>query len=467
MTAPDPECGMIFVRGRFPDNPGAIISRVQREDQTGTKGTFGFQVLSNPDFEVEMVLRRHGLVHSKWPYMHRLITNKQKEQGPDGELSESNYGDYNILSFVRGNTLFQVVRLQPGETYDKEKRRVDEGDPQQENPDTIPGSSAPAPTEVEQGSPPARKLKFQVGGNIQFGCPCNIPSKDSLTIVSSSTDHNITCRSETYGTTLRIQTFMDGKPLYPMATPKRGDTSSKDPKNNSAKFEIPLEAERIVIVAMSLHSTKEGDKSPLPRFPEKWLSSSEIKKFLGVEQESDDITKTIWAHAWQGARAEEQDAVERRAISACLERILGVYSVPTAFPIKSLDEPSQSPKPENAPAKEVVSGSDEILDTADTSNAAGSTSTPKDPGIPHTDTVSNFPARATPATEKSRDEHFQEVIASIPEAKSGDGQENAQPQTSGIIGRDSGAPSSAGHVNSENVFIGNIFWPKADFESML
>jgi hypothetical protein len=38
LTAPDDECGIVFVRGDFPDSAESILGRTQRRNQKGTWG---------------------------------------------------------------------------------------------------------------------------------------------------------------------------------------------------------------------------------------------------------------------------------------------------------------------------------------------------------------------------------------------------------------------------------------------
>src|ERR1700694_5105524 len=44
LTVPDPTCGIVFVRGGFPNTADAILARAQQPDTSGQKGTFGLEI---------------------------------------------------------------------------------------------------------------------------------------------------------------------------------------------------------------------------------------------------------------------------------------------------------------------------------------------------------------------------------------------------------------------------------------
>src|SRR5579859_1171052 len=46
LTAPDLECGIVFVRGDFPDSAESILARAQRRNQ---KGTWGLEIKIQKD----------------------------------------------------------------------------------------------------------------------------------------------------------------------------------------------------------------------------------------------------------------------------------------------------------------------------------------------------------------------------------------------------------------------------------
>src|ERR1700709_2358818 len=69
LTCPDDTCGIVFVRGRFPNSPGAILARAQRRDDIGGKGTFGTRLQpAELDTDLELGDRlAQGWINFPWP----------------------------------------------------------------------------------------------------------------------------------------------------------------------------------------------------------------------------------------------------------------------------------------------------------------------------------------------------------------------------------------------------------------
>src|SRR5947207_15172671 len=65
LTAPDDECGVVFVRGDFPDSAESILARAQRRNQKATWG-LGIKISENTDYVVERTPAQ-GMVNLRWP----------------------------------------------------------------------------------------------------------------------------------------------------------------------------------------------------------------------------------------------------------------------------------------------------------------------------------------------------------------------------------------------------------------
>ncbi|RFU28998.1 hypothetical protein B7463_g7345, partial [Scytalidium lignicola] len=385
ISAPDPNCGVVRVRGDFPDNPDALLARVQHRDHTGGKGTFGFQMLPDSDLEHGNVWGQ-GLVNSRWPYMRYTLDKKEQEGVAKDKTDELQDASYETLCFVKNSTMYQVVRIFPGDPRDDPRddsstesfilvpeEDAPPEDPPPKQPNIIPedhsqdqhgvqdiskelnvvvsDESSPkeqqkldinhkdqiyinvpltAPTTPSVMSsrtstrPPRRRRRvaFQVGGLLRFDCPCfgdSDPPTADLYSVHSDSDW-IACRSKEYDCTLYIQVFeAGGERLNAIAHPGRREVN-----DTTAKYEIELEESKakVVIVAYTLIQSDEEFIKPIPTYP----SSSIVSKYLGLKDEDEEATNRIWSVAWHGA--DEQDAMERRAIVTCVERILCVSSVP-------------------------------------------------------------------------------------------------------------------------------------------
>lgn len=83
LTAPDGTCGLVFVRGQFPNTPDAILARAQRRDDSGNKGTLGTRLQpAEHNTDLELGERRvQGWINLKWPYSQYELKKKNRHQG--------------------------------------------------------------------------------------------------------------------------------------------------------------------------------------------------------------------------------------------------------------------------------------------------------------------------------------------------------------------------------------------------
>ncbi|KAF7502815.1 hypothetical protein GJ744_005028 [Endocarpon pusillum] len=82
LTAPDPKCGLIYIRGDFPDTSDAILARVQNQYLAGGKGAFGIQLLHDPADEFRLGrVATNGLINYRWPHTQYWLDSEKFNAG--------------------------------------------------------------------------------------------------------------------------------------------------------------------------------------------------------------------------------------------------------------------------------------------------------------------------------------------------------------------------------------------------
>lgn len=323
LTRPDATCGLVYLRGSFPDNPGSILSRSQsREDYDSinfTEDTFGTTILppKNPN-EVELGERKaQGWVNFRWPYSQYELLRR------DSETEETEQtGTCEVLSFVSRGTIFQIHRLKWGHGSS-----VSESDEQGRGGRQSGGHNTVAAA-----------ARLRVGGKVRFGCPCsnNNPKKptadqDSFTVTKRGR-YGLHCTSEKYGTRLEIGLSENGAPwhLRPMdGSPAIGDQVVNGPwADLSTEVLVPLPTGEATYLVSTYALRKDGeddDKDCSPELP------PDLECYLGVEWESENMTDRLWT-ALCSTNYEAAEAVEFCVVGRCVEQILSVTSIPVCPP---------------------------------------------------------------------------------------------------------------------------------------
>jgi len=144
-TAPDQDCGLVFVRGDFPDHSDAILARAQRRNQ---RGGFGLEIRIEEDSPY--VLERtpaQGLINARWPYSRFDFVHLNSAHG----RSSAAFAHQSNCSFVKDQTLYQILRITPAKILK-----------------SLPASEASSTTGDTQST---WSLTIQVGGMLRMGCP--------------------------------------------------------------------------------------------------------------------------------------------------------------------------------------------------------------------------------------------------------------------------------------------------------
>jgi hypothetical protein len=109
MTAPDDECGVIFVRGDFPDSPDSILARAQRRNE---RGPFGLQAKIDEDSPYVLEPAVQSFINMRWPYTRFNFVQQDTSQVPSKSVV---FGHLSICSFVKRGSLYQVLRITPSQ----------------------------------------------------------------------------------------------------------------------------------------------------------------------------------------------------------------------------------------------------------------------------------------------------------------------------------------------------------------
>jgi hypothetical protein len=315
LTRPDSTCGVVFLRGRFPDNAASILSRAQRRDDGGSKGTFGTRLLHpHPDHaDVELGERKvQGWVNFRWPYTQYELVRRHPKTG-----LVLGTGTSECISFVSNGTVFQITRLKWGQgssvsDYDAYASR---------------GSGATA--------------RLHVGGSIRFGCPCSNTDpktlhKDTFTI--SPTSSGLSCTSAKYRTRLEIGVSVNGQQLT-LPLDAAGSVEGKWAVLSSEhRINLAVGESNYIVSTYALRN----DEDDRGRDVDASLPTN-LMDYLGVSRESANMSDRLWT-ALCATNYEAVEAVEFCIVGRCVEQILGVTSVPVRRPSGSRSKSSGMPE---------------------------------------------------------------------------------------------------------------------------
>ena len=326
----------MYVRGNFPDNPGAILARAQQRHQ---KGGWGLTLPSEAESELNGKLSytlgsalSQGLINYQWPYMKYELLYKG-----------CNPGTYEICSFVKEGTLYQVSRIVPGEPSNPKKTEKQEGKNTTLPTDRRTSAAAPPDKAAKETGkemtkePPetAPRLKIRLGGAVRFGCICSNGeevSRDEYSVTSFQDKLGLSCFSENYKRCLDMQLFVNGKAIdignEPVIDLPDPDTFV-EPQDNGRSLkgkrlantciertiDVSYQEKTVIMTAFSLRDGKGGKALKVP-------DRKEVIEYLGISRDSGKDTKRLW----NSCQAQEQDSIS--AIARCVEVVLSVSSIP-------------------------------------------------------------------------------------------------------------------------------------------
>jgi hypothetical protein len=325
LTAPDPLCGIVFVRGHFPNTAEAILARAQQPDNSGKKGSFGLEIDRKGSDFLLGERRNQGFVNFRWPYIQYELKRKYS----DGGVEQIHVGSYEAISFVKDNIVFQVICLRPGRVY-KESRGV--GKNAKLTAEDRPRDQ-PTAKEPQSNDPKKLKIKFKLGGHIQFGCPCctaRLPDGeetekpvDGVYQFHSRYDgKKLVCVNSWYQKRLVMQLFVNDEPriIDPIWAQGVGHESLIGlPVTHDV--ELIAGSPTFVVATYALrdsHSTEPMLEKD---------SFGPIADYLGVPNDSAKMSDRLWT-ACLTTNYDVSEAMEFCAIGTAVEQTLCVSSVP-------------------------------------------------------------------------------------------------------------------------------------------
>ncbi|TAQ88865.1 hypothetical protein B7494_g2796 [Chlorociboria aeruginascens] len=308
ITAPDPWCGLVYVRGDFPADANSILARAQRYN---TRGSWGVHVeLDGFDRYDLGESDSSGFINLRWPCAQFFLPS-------DGYQNTT----YTTCSFVKDSILYQIIRVVPGKAVTKEIH------------------------------PNAKKrtLKFRIGGKFRFGCACSngkfaaIQDNETINGYDSGSDtptKTLTCRSSLHRSSLAIRLWVDRQQIELKQQLGRRDEHEISVEDSdqlpeavdlTERYEAELtnEEPKVLIVTFSLASTPdiESHDQFIKQEPSKSILSSMAQDYMGVADSSVNATYRMW----KAAIVESKDtSIHPMCIGRSVEDILGVASLPMA-----------------------------------------------------------------------------------------------------------------------------------------
>lgn len=239
--------------------------------------------------------RAQGLANFRWPYMQYELKRKG--------WTEMRSGTYEVVSFVKDGTMFQIIRLTPGRLRKK------------------------GPDRYARPVHNSQQIKFRVGGQVQFGCPCSNGADQSSTTCFNMGSLNdglqLIYDSKEYNHRLEIQVFVNGE--------QKVITANENLSAGILEVGFLNDEPTIVVSTYTLRDLsysypKPGDYPMIPM-----VSSRQIEDYLGVSNMSVEMTDKLWL-ASLTTQFDAIETIELCAVARYVEQILGVSSVPIPSP---------------------------------------------------------------------------------------------------------------------------------------
>jgi hypothetical protein len=346
MTAPDAECGVVFVRGHFPDNADAILARAQRRNQTGT---FGLELKIEEDSEYVLEnTSAQGMINLRWPYNRFNLVWAER----DRPLQRQSFASQTSCSFVRNQTLYQIIRVTPDKFL--ESRPVSETE-----------------SEATGNLPSLCDVTLQVGGVIRFGCysgscinQTNTPSvrnsnvntglldrltfggpnpafRDEYKVIgpkNGGSEYVLTLLSTNYELRLEIRVWVNRKRVKLV---QQRPTLEGEPGSPLKEFESLYAHHRLklyqncplnIVATFSLVSSSKAIADINNQ-----ISDNEVMMHLGVADISRAASYRLWAAVLgEVPGPKSPNAFKLNAIGRCIEEVIGVLAIPIQIKIPEI-----------------------------------------------------------------------------------------------------------------------------------
>ncbi|KAK0627931.1 hypothetical protein B0T14DRAFT_513555 [Immersiella caudata] len=371
MTAPDDECGVIFVRGDFPDSPDSILARAQRRNQ---HGAFGLEVRIDEKSNYVLEPSVQNLVNMRWPYTRFNLIGPDTSPAQAAASKSKIYGYLSFCSFVRHRTLYQVIRVTP---HNWLRTPGNSEVCSMSDADSACGKEgkSPLPVTVQVGglirmgcantcmarpaSDPPPKIPFGKRNERRFLAPTGLPEtfRDQYHDVPTSAGNNggdqtdsMSCESRNHGCQLEVRLWVNRKPIalknegpdLPEERTAHAD-DGEEPDSRAfpffAKHDLEMKWEEPVnVIATFTLIPKNNVEDARPPLEEDMIDPRRLTNCLGVWDRPIYEFNQEWTtpyRLWSQILGETLkpsvgDSSEfcLRTVGRCLEEVLGVLTVP-------------------------------------------------------------------------------------------------------------------------------------------
>ncbi|KAM0809293.1 hypothetical protein AB5N19_09636 [Seiridium cardinale] len=298
VTAPDPRCGLVFVRGRFANNAGSILARAQGSIYRKSRDLFGARLArATHDNDIEYgATKAQGWINLRWPYVHYELKRKNMPEDRDtGSLEQ--------ITFVRDGVVFQAIRVKWG------------------SESSVGGSDHDDDPDVRD----TVTINLQTGGRVRFGCPCSAtrpPKSDNFDIrVENDASKVLTCTSSKYERRLETQLFVNGVSEgfnHMSATFENAEAADT---TTIHALEVSKGQPTYIVYALAIQGVDDAQLSAQS------VPFDDIEDYLGIGWTSTNMIDRLWTAACS-PNYEGGEAVEACAIGRGVEQILGVAAIP-------------------------------------------------------------------------------------------------------------------------------------------
>ncbi|KAK0642174.1 hypothetical protein B0T16DRAFT_462179 [Cercophora newfieldiana] len=329
LTCPDPQCGVVFVRGDFPDNADSMLARAQRRNQKGTFG-LGLHVPDDQDYVLEMTPAQ-GYVNLRYP-VTRLHCVRHSDL-----FGSVTFASYTSCSFVKDGTVYQIARILPSHLSSSTSSSVHSRLPRGDWKDTT--------------------VTVDLGGVIRFGCACSSAHRHGVDgrslgpVVPLFHDRYQTvqdkyvlgCESSTHRKRLEMRLWIDrdAQPLElhhcsSVRLDRHACGLDHDEGQNSESYphevwrmhvrkELLFREDRatVLVAAFKLVDSDE----PLDRARQDVIDYRVVQEYLGVADDSLCATYRLWTNTLGNTERTEINAIGR-----AVESTMSIASVPYAMP---------------------------------------------------------------------------------------------------------------------------------------
>jgi len=319
ITAPDSQCGLVYVRGGFPNISDSILARAQRRNG---RGTFGMTIKIPDDAGwTQEATPAQGMINLRWPCTRLDWVRQNAAVGSD------HFASFTVCSFVKDGIVYQIARVVPKQLTKSSASIMSD--------DTDKASS-------DNKGKDRVTFRIDIGGTVRFGCPSTAARyaagqpHDHYTC-EPDYEHSayvLSCASEMHGKRLEMRAWIDRVPQevarhkcastdqWPGCRP--GERSDAGASLHAYSKELILSKDEATVIVASF-SLVDDDTRP-NKEPTDVIDYKLVQRYLGVADATSLAPYRLWS-AMLGSSS-GPDSFELNAVGRAVESIMGVASLP-------------------------------------------------------------------------------------------------------------------------------------------